>query len=144
MGGKLDLYRLFAERMLTLLGKDGAVGMVVPSAFHANEGATGIRKLYLQQTSLEQCQSFENRKSLSDIDARFKIALIVARRPGPTRAARCGFYMTDLSQIEEQQRVMEYDRDFINASGGSYATFIELKDPEDLTLARQMVSAQPD
>ena len=44
LGGKLDLYRVFAERMVGLLGGDGAIGMVVPSAFHANEGATGIRK----------------------------------------------------------------------------------------------------
>ena len=48
MGGKLDLYRVFAERMMRLIDCEGAIGMVVPSAFHANEGATGIRKLYLQ------------------------------------------------------------------------------------------------
>ena len=113
MGGKLDLYRLFAERMLQLLGKDGAIGMVVPSAFHANEGATGIRKLYLQQTRMEQCLSFENRKSLFDIHARFKFALVVARGPGPTQTVRCGFYLTDFAQIDEPARVMEYDLEFI-------------------------------
>ena len=142
MGGKLDLYRLFAERMLTLLGKDGAVGMVVPSAFHANEGATGIRKLYLQQTSLEQCLSFENRKSLFDIHASFKIALCCSAETGSDADGTLRLLYDGLSQIEEQQRVMEYDRDFIDASGGSYATFIELQDPEDLTLARQMYASQ--
>src|ERR1700735_3546545 len=62
LGGKLDLYRVFAERMVGLLCGDGAIGMVVPSAFHANEGATGIRKLFLQHTRVERCLSFENRK----------------------------------------------------------------------------------
>jgi hypothetical protein len=38
MGGKLDLYRVFAERMLEIVGAEGTIGMVVPSAFHANEG----------------------------------------------------------------------------------------------------------
>ena len=73
MGGKLDLYRVFAERMVRLSDCEGAIGMVVPSAFHANEGATGIRKLYLRQTRIEQCLSFENRNSLFDIHARIQI-----------------------------------------------------------------------
>ena len=112
MGGKLDLYRLFAERMVQLPGNDGAVGMVVPSAFHANEGATGIRKLYLQQTAWK-CLSFENRKSLFDIHGRFKFALVVARRPGPTCSFRCGFYLTGFHELEEEHRWLVYDRDFI-------------------------------
>jgi hypothetical protein len=42
--------------MVRLSDCEGAIGMVVPSAFHANEGATGIRKLYLRQTRIEQCR----------------------------------------------------------------------------------------
>jgi hypothetical protein len=138
MGGKLDLYRVFAERMAQLPGSDGAVGMIVPSAFHANEGATGIRKLYLDHTRIEKCLSFENRKSLFDIHERYKFALIVARRPGPTCSLRCGFYLTGFQELEEDHRWLDYDRDFIAASGGAYATLLELRDPADLALARQM------
>ena len=141
-GGKLDLYRVFAERMVGLVGGDGAIGMVVPSAFHANEGATGIRKLFLQHTRVEQCLSFENRKSLFDIHARYKFALIIARRPGPTSEMLCGFYLTDFRELEEQNRWMKYDRDFIAASGGAYATLLELREPADLALARRMFLGQ--
>ena len=48
-GGKLDIFRVFAERTLQLAGPHGAIGMVVPSSFHANEGATGLRRLYLRR-----------------------------------------------------------------------------------------------
>ena len=142
LGGKLDLYRVFAERMVGLLCGDGAIGMVVPSAFHANEGATGIRKLFLQHTRIERCLSFENRKGLFDIHARYKFALIVARRPGPTHDMLCGFYLTDFRQLEEQSRWMQYDRAFIAASGGAYATLLELREPADLALARRMFLGQ--
>jgi hypothetical protein len=138
MSGKLDLYRVFAERMIQLIGGNGAIGMVVPSAFHANEGATGIRKLYLQDTRIEKCLSFENRKNLFDIHGRYKFALVVARRPGPTCNLRCGFYLTDLRELEEQHRWLDYDRDFIAASGGVHATFLELRDAADLVLAKRM------
>ncbi len=141
-GGKLDLYRVFAERMVGLLGGSGAIGMVVPSAFHANEGATGIRRLFLRHTRIEQCLSFENRKRLFDIHARYKFALIIARRPGPTSEMLCGFYLTDFRDLEEQNRWMKYDRDFIAASGGAYATLLELREPADLALARRMFLGQ--
>lgn len=138
LGGKLDLYRVFAERMVRLLDLDGVIGMVVPSAFHANEGATGVRKLYLQETNVEHCLSFENRRSLFDIHARYKFALVVARRPGPTLDLRCGFYLTEFGDLDAQNRWRTYDQDFITASGGAYATLLELRDATDLALARRM------
>ena len=61
-GGKLDTFRVFAERTLQLAGPLGAIGMLVPSSFHANEGATGICRLYLHETDLRACLSFENRR----------------------------------------------------------------------------------
>lgn len=138
IAGKLDLYRVFSERMLAMTNAEGAIGMVVPSAFHANEGATAIRQLYLQQTGLEAYLSFENRKKHFDIDGRFKFALAVGRRPGPTKSVRCAFYLTDLEQCDEPGRLMRYERGFIEASGGRHVTFLELRHGEDLQLARQL------
>ncbi|HXA21097.1 MAG TPA: hypothetical protein VNW90_02275 [Acetobacteraceae bacterium] len=138
MGGKLDSFRVFAERKMQLAGPQGAIGMLVPSAFHANEGATGIRRLYLREAQLEWCLSFENRRKLFDIHASFKFALVVARRPGPTRTVRCAFYLTDFGQIEDPKRLMEYGSAFIGSSGGAYATLLELRGAGDLAIARRM------
>ncbi len=138
MGGKLDLYRVFAERMFRLTGREGAIGMLVPSAFHANEGATGVRELYLRESRLETCLSFENREKLFDIDGRFKFALMVARRPGPTQTMRCAFYLTNLAQFAEPERVIEYDRGLVAITGGQHSTFLELRHRDDLTMIRQI------
>ncbi len=138
MGGKLDSFRVFAEREMQLAGPEGAIGMLVPSAFHANEGATGIRQLYLRSTRLQWCLSFENRRKLFDIHASFKFALVLARRPGPTRTVRCAFYLTDFAQTEDPQRLMDYDAAFIGSSGGAYATLLELRGAGDLAIARRM------
>ena len=138
MGGKLDIYRVFAERMMQLAAPDGAIGMIVPSAFHANEGASGVRQLYLQNTSLEQCLSFENREKHFDIDSRFKFALVIARRPGPTRVTRCGFYLANLAQVGDPARIVTYDGAFLAATGGVHSTFLELRHRDDMVLVRQM------
>ena len=66
---------------MTLVAADGAIGVLMPSAFHANEGTTGVRRLYLNETNLTWCLSFENRRRIFEIDSRFKFDLIVAHRP---------------------------------------------------------------
>ncbi len=142
-GGKLDTFRVFAERSLQLAGPQGTTGMLVPSSFHANEGATGIRRLYLQETDLRLCLSFENRRKLFDINVRQKFALVVARRPGPTLGLRCGFYLDDFAQIDDPARVMCYDRAFIEKSGGAHLTFLELRSTEDLAVGRRVFLPHP-
>ncbi|MBV9248621.1 MAG: hypothetical protein JO227_05165 [Acetobacteraceae bacterium] len=140
-GGKLDAFRVFAERALQLAGPEGAIGLVVPSAFHANEGATGVRQLYLRETRLQWCLSFENRRKLFEIDSRFKFALIVARRPGPTESVRCGFYLTDLADIQTPDRLVDLTPALIEASGGPYATFPELRGAVDVRIASRMFTS---
>jgi len=124
--------------MLSLSGPAGAIGTIMPSAFHANEGAAGIRRLYLRQTRLELCLSFENRRMLFDIHARYKFALIVARCPGPTETLRCRFYLSRFSELEEPHRCLTYDADFIRSSGGTHATLLELRGAADVGVARRM------
>lgn len=139
--GNLDTYRLFAERAIRLAAPRGAVAMLLPSAFHANEGATGIRRLFLEN-GLETCLSFENRAGLFDIDSRFKFALVVARRGNPTGVVRCAFYLRGIEQASDPSHLMAYDRGFIEASGGGHLTMMELRGPEDLALARRFFAME--
>lgn len=141
--GSLDLYRLFAERALSLAAGDGAIGLVLPSAFHANAGAATLRRAYLDETRIDWCLSFENRRRWFDIDSRFKFDLMVARRPGPTRSLRCGFYLEHLADAEVPDRIMTYDRDFLDAAGGALLTPPELRGAEDLRVAQRLY-ANPD
>ena len=136
--GNHDLYRLFAERAVQLAGMRGAVGLLLPSAFHANEGSTGLRRLFLDATRWEQCLSFENRRKLFDIDSRFKFAVVIARRPGPTVAIRCAFYLGSVAELDHPGRIMSYDRDFLAASAGAHLAPPELRGSADLALARRL------
>ena len=133
--GTPDAFHLFAERNLDL-GR--TIGALLPSAFHANEGTTELRRRYFSETFLSCCYSFENRRKLFDIDSRFKFALIVARKPGPTRSLRCAFYLESVADLDEPGRVMEYDADFLAASGGANLTPLELRGAIDMAVARTL------
>ena len=135
--GNLDLFRLFAERNMDLAATEGAIGVLMPSAFHANEGTTGVRHLYLQETDLRWCLSFENRRRIFDIDSRFKFDLIVAQRPGPTQSLRCGFYLDRIEDTDDPAKIMTYSMAFLNKTGGANLTLLELRGNADLRIAEK-------
>jgi hypothetical protein len=141
--GNLDLFRLFAERNLQLAASDGSIGILLPSAFHANEGTTGVRRLYLQDAALAWCLSFENRRRIFDIDSRFKFDLIVAHRPGPTTSFRCGFYLDRIDDADDPDKIMTYDRRFLVETGGDTGTPLELRGNAELAIAERLFR-QPD
>lgn len=137
-GRQLDLFRVFMERNAQFLGPTGQTGVVVPSAFHANEGATGIRRQYLNDLSLRCCYSFENRRKLFDIHRSFKFALVVAGRPGPTTEFPCAFYLHDdawLFSLNRGDELLKYSSVFVAKSGGEYLTLAELRTNNDAAVA---------
>jgi hypothetical protein len=137
-GRQLDLFRVFMERNAQLIGPAGQTGVVVPSAFHANEGATGIRRLYLNDLSLRCCYSFENRRKLFDIHRSFKFAIVVAARPGPTTEFPCAFYLHDDGWLfgERCGRELRFDREFVQRTGAEYLLLLELRTLVDVAVAR--------
>lgn len=140
-GRQLDAFRVFMERNAQLLSPSGFTGVVVPSAFHANAGATGIRLLYLRHLRLMHCLCFENRNKLFEIHLSFKFAAVVATT-GATGPApvECGFYWHDLGMLFDGKERLQYTVDFIERTGGEYLAFLELKSSQDAGLARQMYS----
>jgi hypothetical protein len=136
--GNLDLFRLFAERALRLAAPKGGVGMVLPSAFHANASTAGLRRHFLEATRIDWCLSFENRNRWFDIDSRFKFDLIVASRPGPTTVLRCGFYLHRIADLDAPGRIMRYTRRFLRQAGGVSLTPPELRSRDDQRVAERL------
>ena len=136
--GKQDAFRVFLERNAQLLKTDGWTGVVVPSAFHANEGATGIRQLYLGKMALRHCYSFENRRKLFEIHSSFKFATVVAQAGRPTDSVSCAFYLHDdewLFTDHKGREPLQYDLGFIRRTGGDYMSLLELRSTKDLEVA---------
>jgi hypothetical protein len=137
--GKQDAFRVFMERFTQLVRPGGYVGLVVPSAFHANEGATGVRQLYLTQMALTHCYSFENRRKLFEIHRSFKFANVVARRDvSGTTEFQVGFYLHDdewLFGETRQRQPLTYTLNFVKRTGGDYLSLLELRSQEHLDVA---------
>jgi N-6 DNA Methylase len=138
--GKQDAFRVFMERKTQLVRQGGYVGVVVPSAFHANEGATGLRQLYLTKMALIHCYSFENRRQLFEIHRSFKFANVVARRdPAGTKEFQSAFYLHDdkwlFSEDRGERSPLRYQLEFVRRTGGAHLSFLELRSKMDLEVA---------
>ena len=138
-GAVTDIWQVFAERGLRLLRPGGRVGWVLPSAFHANQGATGIRELYLTEAQLECCYSFENRRKLFEIEGRFKFANVVARRESAgTKEFSAAFYLHDDEWLHSERMgrdPLRYSHSFVRRTGGEYWNLLELRSNADLQVA---------
>jgi hypothetical protein len=140
-----DLYQCFMERTLQVLAPNGRVGVVLPSAVHANESATGLRRLLLEQMNLACCFSFENLRKLFEIDSRMKFAAIVASKPGPTIEFPCAFYLHDdewLFQPDKGNRLLRYTPDFLRQTTGVLLNFLELRAADTVPIAHVMYRAK--
>jgi hypothetical protein len=137
-GRQLDSFRVFMERNSQVLGLGGLTGVLVPSAFHANEGATGVRRLYLEQMALRCCYSFENKRKLFDIHRSFKFALVVAGAPGPTTEFPCAFYLHDdewlFGGISDARTT--YSLGFVRSTGGEYLSLLEARSGTDVRVSQ--------
>ena len=137
--GKQDVFRVFMERNTQLLKPLGLTGIVVPSAFHANEGATGIRQLYLENMGLKCCYSFENRRKIFEIHLSFKFATVIAQKGKITTEFPCGFYLHDdewLFRDKKERPPLDYNLDFVQKTGGDYLSLLELQSEKDLEVAK--------
>lgn len=138
-GAVTDVWQMFAERALRGANPDGYVGYVLPSAFHANQSATGIRELYLTEADLRACYSFENRKKLFDIHSSFKFATVVARRSAEGSGEfPCAFYLHDMEWLFSGSERLTYTLDFVRQTGGEYLSFLELQSARDAEVARRV------
>ena len=88
--GDDDLYKLFAERSVQLLGPRGRLGLILPAALTQSSGASGLRRLLLDQGTITSFDSHENRERWFPIHGMFRYALLVWQRgsPGGIQAAR--------------------------------------------------------
>lgn len=94
LSGDNNLYKLFVEKIYTLLKQGGSCGLVIPDNFNIDSGCSGLRRLILNKTTLRELVMFENRKNLFDIHRQYKFNVMSFDKIAPrsNAAFKAGFY----------------------------------------------------
>lgn len=74
--GHANLYQMFVERTLTLVRRNGRVGLVLPSGFGSDHGCAALRRHVLHAARIDSFAVVENREGLFPIHRGLKFLLM--------------------------------------------------------------------
>jgi hypothetical protein len=110
-GGDVNLYSLFVERAMQIVKPDGIAGLLTPSGIASDKTAAPFFKGVSTGGRLKALYDFENRRTrfnaqpfFPDVDSRFKFCVSVASPSRTFDAARCAFFLQDVSELEDPER----------------------------------------
>lgn len=107
--GDLNLYALMLERAMALTKPTGRTGFLTPSGIATDNTNKEFFQTIVAQRRLEEFIDFENKKVFfPDVDSRFKFAIsIIGGRARQCPAARCAFFIHNMQELDDPQRVFE-------------------------------------
>jgi len=146
--GHPDFYRLFLERSLQVLREGGHSGLLLPSGVYCQEGATGIRRHLLQDCSVGELYSFENRRKLFPIDSRAKFAALTWTKGGQTDLVVAAFMLHDADWLvlkpgQRDGRVLHLSRKMIARFSPLYLSIPEFRSAREAELAESIYDRHP-
>jgi hypothetical protein len=84
IGGHVNSYQLFLERMLQLLRTGGRLGCLLPGGFLADHGAAALRTHVFDHAAIDRLSVFDNRDALFPIHRSMRIVSMTGTRGGMT------------------------------------------------------------
>jgi hypothetical protein len=84
--GHPNLYQLFVERAFRLLRPGGRAGLILPSSFASDSAGSSLRRLLIDQTSLDTFATLDNRDGIFPIHRSLKFLLLTCTTGGTTAA----------------------------------------------------------
>ncbi|MET8163739.1 DNA methyltransferase [Streptomyces sp. NPDC005329] len=139
----LQMDQLFAERMETVVAPEGRFGLILPTAIATAASAQHLFSNFTQRGAISHLYDFENRRAKSpalpqggkwfeSVDSRYKFCLLtVTGRAAQSEASSIGFFLSDITDLEDTNRVFALDSEDlarINPNTGTLPVFRTQRD----------------
>lgn len=147
-GGDPDLFRFFIERAHQLAREGGRLAQVVPSTLWQAEGCTGLRKLLLDECTVDVLYGFENAKKWAfSIHSQFKFTtfVVVREAPSASHSFPAAFMLRDGRVLEggAVERLVMLSRTFIDAVSPGTLALLDVKNDLEAKLVERLHQAHP-
>ena len=134
-GGRINLYSLFVERAMSLIGRDGIIGLLTPSGIYADKTASRFFKSLSTSGRVGGLFDFENKKIFfKEVHASFKFcALIFGGEERRFDQTQCAFFLHDTKTIQDEDRCFPLttaDFERVNPNTGTAPVFRNRNDAE--------------
>ena len=132
--GDVNLYSLFVERAMSLVGPHGVVGLLTPSGIASDKTAAPFFRSIATEGRLRALYDFENRRTFfPDVHASFKFCVFVASRGRLSEPAHCSYYLHNVSELTDPERrfpLKAEDFAVVNPNTGTAPIFRTRRDAE--------------
>lgn len=149
-GGDPDLFKLFLERFYQLIRQSGRVGVLMPAGLHSLEGATGLRHLLFNKTTVEAIYTFENwGKRFFPIHSNFKfLTLVFEKCQRAEQSFTAAFMLRDegflaLPNRESHPRCVRITARLIALTSPRYLSVLELRDDDERRFVERIYGDVP-
>ncbi|MFD6127716.1 Eco57I restriction-modification methylase domain-containing protein [Streptomyces diastaticus] len=136
---------LFAERMANVAAPEGRFGLILPTAIATGASSQYLFSDFTRRGILASLYDFENRRPKSpalpqggrwfeSVDSRYKFCLLsLTGRAARADASRVGFFLSDITDLEDPNRVFALDPEDlarINPNTGTLPVFRTQRDAD--------------
>jgi hypothetical protein len=144
VGGHINSYQLFVERMLQLLRPGGRVGCLLPGSVLADHGAATLRRHVFDHAAVDRLSIFSNRDALFPIHRSMRIVCLTATAGASTE----GVIVDDgvafrLGQASDAARAAPrlLSRAMLRRATGDAEAIPCLRGADDLRLLERLLAA---
>lgn len=135
--GRLDLYTVFIERAISLLGDRGRLAVITPDKFLVSQSARGLREFILRTSTIRSIAKFRSHKVFDDV-ATIPCVTVLERGRRPRDIA----VLTCAEKPTSKSRVQVLRKDSIPYTVLSAGTW-QVSSPEWHALARRLQGQHP-
>jgi hypothetical protein len=143
-GGHSNLYQLFVERALSLLRREGRLGLIVPANLGSDHGCAALRRELLDKTHIDTFTTCENRDRIFPIHRSVKFTLLTLTKGTRTAVLplrtgiRSAETLDQLADTGGDVDAVPVPRSLLTRLSGSLAAIPELRSSRDLELVERI------
>ncbi|MEZ5318991.1 MAG: N-6 DNA methylase [Vicinamibacterales bacterium] len=154
--GHVNLYLPFLERSLSLLKREGRLGLVLPWGFASDDGATVLRRRLVEGDRVDTLVGCDNGDGLFPVHRGLRFLALVAGPAVPGRETRARFGVRraeDLSALPSRDAEddpaavaawpVRLTAEVVGASGGRAGRIPDVRRASDLSLLTRLTRAFP-
>ena len=146
--GDVNLYSLFVEWAMALVGPQGVAGLLTPSGIASDKTAAPFFRSVATEGRLRALYDFENKKVFfPDVHASFKFCVFVAGRGALSEPAHCSFHLHNVTELADPDRrfpLATEDFAAVNPNTGTAPIFRTRRDAELTTAIYRRLSVLMD
>lgn len=141
--GDINTYAVFAETTTHLINNDGMVGIIVPTGIATDDTCKKFFGELIKKQNLASLYDFENRQAIfPSVHRSYKFCLLGISKKGRKRG-KFGFFLTQVKQIEEENRVFELAPEDIRLMNPNTLTCPVFRTTKDAQLTKKIYEQVP-